>query len=77
MLCAAARSVFTFLPLFSEPWAPYDAAPEATLKNDVQSLGLGVTSSFVCQPKSRSGVGLILETSGSGIAGPVQGGFQP
>jgi hypothetical protein len=76
-LGAATTCVIPFHPPLSEPLARYDIAPEPTLKSDDRGDRRGIASTLSSRPQSGSKPGLIPETSGSGIAGPVQGGFQP
>ena len=76
-LGAVTISVIPFHPPLSEPLARYDIAPESTLKSDGRDDRRGIAITLSSRPQSRSNPGLIPETSGSGIAGPVQGGFQP
>ena len=76
-LGAATTRVIPFHPPLSEPLARYDIAPESTLKSDGRDDRRGIAITLSSRPQSRSNPGLIPETSGSGIAGPVQGGFQP
>ena len=76
-LGAATISVIPFHPPLSEPLARYDIAPEPTLKGDGRDDQKGSASTLSSRPQSGSNPGLIPETNGSGIAGPVQGGFQP
>jgi hypothetical protein len=76
-LGAATISVIPFHPPLSEPLARYDIAPESTLKGDGRDDRRGIASTLNSRPQSGLNPGLIPETNGSGIAGPVQGGFQP
>ena len=76
-LGAATTRVIPFHPPLSEPLAPYDIAPESTLKSGGRDDPRGIASTLSSESQSGSNPGLIPETNGSGIAGPVQGGFQP